>query len=42
MTFRKIPLVFLFFALVATAAHGKKQPKYEQAHQLTPDQAALV
>jgi hypothetical protein len=42
MTFRKIPLTFLIFILGASLAHAKKQPKYEQARQLTPEQAALV
>ncbi len=42
MTFRKIPTTFLIIALSATWAYAKKQPKYEQAHQLTSEQAALV
>ena len=42
MTFRKIPLTFLVLTLGATCAYAKKQPKYQQAHQLTPEQAALV
>ena len=42
MTFRKFPLAFLVLALCTPFAHAKKQPKYEQAHQLTADQAALV
>jgi hypothetical protein len=42
MTFRKIPLTFLVLTLGVTCAYAKKQPKYEQAHQLTPEQAALV
>jgi hypothetical protein len=42
MTFRKIPLTFLILILGASLAHAKKQPKYEQARQLTPEQAALV
>jgi len=42
MTFRKIPLTFLMMTLVVSLAQAKKQPKYEQAHQLTPEQAALV
>ncbi len=42
MTFRKIFLSFLTVALAASSAHAKKQPKYEPAHQLTADQAALV
>ena len=42
MTFRKIPLTFLVFSLSVACAHAKTQTKYEQAHQLTPEQAALV
>ncbi|HVU46870.1 MAG TPA: hypothetical protein VHD85_12125 [Terracidiphilus sp.] len=42
MTFRKIPQYFLVLTLGVTCAYAKKQPKYEQAHQLTPEQAALV
>jgi len=42
MTFRKIPLCFLVLAFCTTATFARKQPKFEQAHQLTPDQAALV
>ena len=42
MTFRKIPLTFLIITLGASCAYAKKGPKYEQAHQLTPEQAALV
>jgi hypothetical protein len=42
MTFRKISLPFLIFILGAACAHGKKAPKFEQAHQFTPEQAALV
>jgi hypothetical protein len=42
MTFRKIALPFLMIVLGAASAHAKKEPKYEQAHQLTPEQAALV
>ena len=42
MTFRKIPLTFLIFSLGVGCAYAKKQPKYEQARQLTPEQAALV
>ena len=42
MTFRKISLTFLIITLGVTCAYAKKQPKYEQAHQLTPEQAALV
>ena len=42
MTFRKISLTFLIITLGASCAYAKKGPKYEQAHQLTPEQAALV
>ena len=42
MMFRKISLTFLMITLVVSCAYAKKQPKYEQAHQLTPEQAALV
>ena len=42
MTFRKISLTFLFITLGVACAYAKKEPKYEQAHQLTPEQAALV
>src|ERR1035438_2410380 len=42
MTFRKISLTFLMITLVVACSYAKKQPKYEQVHQLTPEQAALV
>jgi hypothetical protein len=42
MMFRKIPLTFLILTMGVTCAYAKKQPKYEQARQLTADQAALV
>ena len=42
MTFRKIPLTFLILTISVGCAYAKKQPKYEQARQLTPEQAALV
>ncbi len=47
MKFRKIPLTFLVLLLSVACTHAKnaKTPpkaKYEQAHQLTPEQAALV
>jgi Peptidase family M48 len=42
MTFRKIPPYFLMLILGVTCAYAKKHPKYEQGHQLTPEQAALV
>jgi hypothetical protein len=42
MNFRKLSLTFLTISLGATCAYAKKAPKYEQAHQLTPEQSALV
>ncbi len=42
MTFRKIPLTFLILTISVGSAYAKRQPKYEQARQLTPEQAALV
>jgi len=42
MTFRKITPAFLILTLGVACAYAKKQPKYEQAHQLTAEQAALV
>jgi hypothetical protein len=42
MMFRKISLTFLILILGAACAYAKKQPKYELAHPLTPEQAALV
>jgi hypothetical protein len=42
MTFRKIPTTFLILAIGVSFAYAKKQPKYEQARQLTAAQAALV
>jgi len=42
MSFRKIPTTLLLFALGATCAYAKKEPKYEAVHQLTPEQHALV
>jgi hypothetical protein len=43
MTFRKISLTFLFITLSVSCAYGsKKEQKYSQTHQLTPEQAALV
>jgi|HubBroStandDraft_5_1064220.scaffolds.fasta_scaffold41767_1 hypothetical protein len=42
MTFRKIPLTFLILTMGVSYAHAKKEPKYEQARQLTAEQAALV
>ena len=42
MKFRKIPLTLLMITLSLNVAFAKKEPKYETAHQLTPEQAALV
>ena len=42
MMFRKIPLTFLILTIGVASAYAKKEPKYEQARQLTADQAALV
>jgi hypothetical protein len=42
MTLRKIPLTFLILTMTVVSAYAKRQPKYEQARQLTPEQAALV
>src|ERR1035441_9827384 len=43
MTFRKIPLTILILILAVPCAYAKKkEPKYEQAHPLTAEQAALV
>ena len=42
MTFRKIYLTLLTLTLGVSCAYAKKTPKFEQAHQLTPEQAALV
>jgi hypothetical protein len=42
MTLRKIALTFLTLTMCAACAYAKKEPKYETAHQLTPEQAALV
>jgi hypothetical protein len=43
MTLRRISLAILIVSLTATCAYAKKkQQKYEQAHQLTPEQAELV
>jgi hypothetical protein len=43
MNFRKISITLITLVLGATCAFAKKkEPKYGQAHQLTPDQAALV
>jgi hypothetical protein len=42
MNLRKIPLTFLILTIGVSLAQAKKQPKYEQARQLTADQTALV
>ena len=43
MTFRRITLILITFILGASWAHAKKKlPQFEQSHQLTPEQAALV
>ena len=42
MTPRKIFLTLLFITLSVSCALAKKEPKYSQVHQLTPEQAALV
>src|ERR1700733_3682419 len=42
MKFRKITLPFLMITLGMNLAYAKKAPKFEKAHQLTPEQSALV
>jgi hypothetical protein len=42
MKFGKIILPLLMVTLGANLAYAKKEPKYEKAHQLTAEQAALV
>jgi hypothetical protein len=42
MMLRKIPLTFLILTVGVTCAYAKKEPKYEQARQLTSEQSALV
>jgi hypothetical protein len=42
MMFRKFPLVLLILSLGVGCAYAKKQPKFQPARQLTPEQAALV
>jgi hypothetical protein len=42
MMFRKVSLIFLIITLSAACAFAKKEPKYGQVRQLTPEQAALV
>jgi len=38
----KLSLPFLLVTLGINLAYAKKEPKYEKAHQLTPEQSALV
>ena len=42
MRLGKICPAILLLILAAMPALAKKEPKFEQAHQLTPEQAALV
>ncbi len=42
MMLRKLSLTFVILIMAVVSAHAKKQPKYEQARQLTAEQAALV
>jgi hypothetical protein len=42
MTVRKIALALLMITVGTASAHARKQPKYEQARQLTAEQSALV
>jgi hypothetical protein len=42
MNLRKTTLTFLILTLGTTLAYAKKEPKFEKAHQLTPEQSALV
>ena len=42
MKFAKIVFPLLIVALGLSPAYAKKEPKFEKAHQLTPDQNALV
>jgi hypothetical protein len=42
MKFSKISLPLLMVTLGVNLAYAKKEPKYEQAHQLTAEQSALV
>ena len=42
MKFRKMALPLLMVTLGVNLAYAKKEPKYEQMHQLTPEQSALV
>ena len=42
MMFRKFPLALLILSIGVGCAYAKKQPKFQPARQLTPEQAALV
>jgi len=42
MTFRKIALTLFMMTVSAGCAYATKEPKYEAAHPLTPEQSALV
>ena len=42
MNLRKISLAVLLLTLGVGSAYGKKLPKFEKGHQLTPEQAALI
>ncbi|HTJ29267.1 MAG TPA: M48 family metalloprotease [Acidobacteriaceae bacterium] len=42
MKFPKLILPIVVLALGVSSAYAKKEPKYEKAHQLTPEQSALV
>ena len=42
MNVRKLSIPLLSLVLSTTCVYGKKGPRYEQAHQLTPEQNALV
>jgi len=42
MNLRNLSIALLVLSLGAATASAKKQPKFEQGHQLTPEQAALV
>lgn len=42
MNVRKLSIPLLSLVLSATCVYAKKGPRYEQAHQLTPEQNALV
>jgi hypothetical protein len=41
MKFGRLPPL-LMIAMGTNLAYAKKEPKYEKAHQLTPEQSALV